>query len=223
LRVFFEPISPQDEPREPRYRPPPWFSAPEGTLPGVVPLELLLAKTDKAAVCVTRIGAYPTGFELQLLTMVAEEDIDLDPMLFGPHRPRRGRHARESPDGMLRFGVQFAIGSKATNANGHHFPEKDEGPPQGPVMNPGGGGGGGGTWRQDFWVWPLPPPGPLTFAAEWGDAGIPLTLSEIDSKLLLEAADRAQVIFTAEELSGSPQSQVTQHVFPQEGSPRAGE
>lgn len=84
---------------------------PEGMLPGVVPLELVLAKTDKAAVCLTRIGAYPTGFEIQLLTMVAEEDSDLDPMLFGPHRMhRRGRQAREIPDGTLRFGVQFADG-----------------------------------------------------------------------------------------------------------------
>ena len=192
-------------------------------LAGVVSLELVLAKTDKAAVCVTHIGAYPTGFELQLLTMVAEGANDLDPMLFGPHRPRRGRHAHESPDGMLRFGVQFADGSKATNASRPPFPERGEGAPQGPVMNPGGGGGGEGSWRQDFWIWPLPPPGPLTFAAEWGDAGIPLTLSEIDSKLLLEAADRAQVVFTAEQLSESPQSQVTQHVFPREGSPRVGE
>jgi hypothetical protein len=218
--MFFEPTSPQEEPPEPRYRPPPWFSAPEGMLPGVVPLELVLAKTDNAAVCLTRIGAYPTGFEIQLLTMVAEEDSDLDPMLFGPHRMhRRGRQSREIPDGTLRFGVQFADGSKATNA-GHHFPEKDEGAPQEPVMTPGGGGGGGGSWRQDMWVWPLPPPGALVFAAEWTDAGIPLTLREIDSKLLLEAADRAQMIFTAEQLSDGPQSQVTQHVFPQEGSPR---
>ena len=221
--MFFEPIPPQDEPREPRYRPPPWLCAPEGMLPGVVALELVLAKTDKAAVCVSRIGAYPAGFELQLLTMVADEDIDLDPMLFGPHRPRRGRHARESPDGTLRFGVQFADGSKATNAGGHHSPGKGEGTPQGPVMNSGGGGGGGGSWRQDFWVWPLPPPGPLTFAAEWGDAGIPLTSSEIDSKLLLDAADRAQTIFTAEQLSESPQSQVTQHVFTQDESPQVRE
>jgi len=132
---------------------------------------------------------------------------------------RRGRQSRENPDGTLRFGVQFADGSKATNA-GHHFPEKDEDAPQGPVMNPGGGGGGGGSWRQDMWVWPLPPPGPLTFAAEWTDAGIPLTLRQIDSKMLLEAADRAQMIFTAEQLSDGPQSRMTQHVFPQEGSPR---
>ncbi|HME04427.1 MAG TPA: hypothetical protein VKG38_15510, partial [Solirubrobacteraceae bacterium] len=178
--MFFEPIPPQDESREPRYRPPPWVSAPDGMLPGVVALELVLAKTDKAAVCLTRIGAYPTGFEIQLLTMVAEEDSDLDPMLFGPHRMHhRGRQSREIPDGTLRFGVQFADGSKATNA-GHHFPENNEDAPQGPVMNPGGGGGGGGSRRQDIWVWPLPPPGPLTFAAEWTDAGIPLTLREMD-------------------------------------------
>jgi len=221
--MFFEPNPAQDEPREPRFRPPPWFSAPEGMLPGVVPLELVLAKTEKAAVCLTRIGAYPTGFELQLLTMVADEEVDLDPMLFGPPRPLRGRHAHRNPDGMLRFGVQFADGSKATNAGRHHFPEEGEGAPQGPVLSPGGGSGGDGSWRQSFWVWPLPPAGPLTFAAEWTDAGIPLTVSEIDSNPLVQAADRAQTIFSAEQLSDTEQSQITAHVFSDEGSPRAEE
>ena len=192
-------------------------------LPGVVPLELVLAKTDRAAVCLTRIGAYPTGFELRLLTIVAEPNSDLDPMPFGPHRMhRRGRQSRESPDGMLHFGVQFADGSKATSDGEHHFREQEGGDPQGPVMSSGGGGGGGGSWHQDMWVWPLPPPGPLTLAAEWTDAGIPLTLREIDSKLLLEAADHAQVIFTVDQLYDGPPSRMTQHVFPEEGSPRPG-
>jgi hypothetical protein len=223
LRVFFEPMPPQDEPREQRHRPPPWFTAPEGMLPGVLPLELVLARTDRAAVCLTRIGAYPTGFEMRLVTIVAEAYGDLDPMLFGPHRMHRGgERSRESPDGMLHFGVQFADGSKATNAERHRFPDEEGGAPEGPVMNSGGGGGGGGSWHQDIWVWPLPPPGTLTFAAEWTDAGIPLTLREIDCAPLLEAAGRAQVIFTADQLYDGPSSRSTQHVFRGTKSPRTG-
>ena len=42
--------------------------------------------------------------------------------------------------------------------------------PEGPVLWGMGGGGGGGSWRQDFWVWPLPPSGPL----RWRASGRPL-------------------------------------------------
>jgi hypothetical protein len=71
-------------------------------------------------------------------------------------------------------------------------------------MHPGGGGGGGASWHQTNWVWPLPPPGPLAFVCEWPAAGIALTRTEIDAQLVLEAAERAQVIFadSRSELTG---------------------
>lgn len=47
---FFEPPPPPDELDE-DYRSPPWLGAPGGTLPGVVALELVLARNDKVAVC----------------------------------------------------------------------------------------------------------------------------------------------------------------------------
>ena len=59
------------------------------------------------------------------------------------------------------------------------------------------GGGGGGRWRQSYWVWPLPPSGPLAFVCEWSAASIPVTRREIDAQLVLDAAERAQQIFEA--------------------------
>ena len=159
-------------------------------------LELVLVRTEKVAVCVTRLGAYPTGFEFDLRTMSAsrESDFELDPMLFGPSRHRvRGRGSKDGlPDEMLRIGVQFADGAKATNTSGFHHGGE---PPVGPVMRGGGGGGGGGDWHQSEWVWPLPPPGPLAFVCEWPAAGIALTRSEIDAQIIRDAANRAQLIF----------------------------
>ena len=37
----------------------------------------------------------------------------------------------------------------------------------------GGGHGGGRQSRQEFWVWPLPPPIPVAFVCEWPRYGIP--------------------------------------------------
>lgn len=198
---FFEPPPRPSVPEEPRYRAPPWWGAPRGTLPGVVGLELVLARTDKVAVCVTRLAAYPTGFEFDLLTLSADDqDDDLDPLMFRHHRMRSGA-AEEIPPELLRFGVQFADGSRVTNLGGlqHHRTR-----PEGPIMLPGGGGGGGGNWRQTQWVWPLPAPGTLTLVCEWPAMGIPATRNELDAGLILDAASRAQVIFSDEHLPEPP-------------------
>lgn len=208
---FFEPPSPP--PKQEVYRQPPWFAAPRGTLPGVVALELLLGRSERFAVAISRLAAYPTGFEFDLLAFgsPAEADTDeVDPMLFGPGRQRGRLREGELSDDFLRLGVQFADGSKATNVPGPRSYASGE--PDGPVLHGGGGGGGGNHWRQSEWVWPLPPPGPLAFVCEWPAAGIPVTRKEIDAQLILDAAERAQVIFSDEHLPDRPQasSSVTQ-------------
>ncbi len=202
MSEFFEPPPPRPvEPAEP-YVPPPWVGPPRGILPGVVALEMVIAQTEEVAVCVSRLAGYPTGFEFELRTLAApgHEDLELDPIMFGPHRHGRRGREQELEDDVLRFGVQFADGSKATNVAGFHSPED---PPDAPVMHSGGGGGGGGDWRQTEWVWPLPPPGPLSFVCEWPAAEIPLTRAELDARIVIDAAARAQVIFPDDH---SPQS-----------------
>jgi hypothetical protein len=187
---FFEPLPPSVGEPEERYRMPPWLGATRGALPGVVALEAVLARTEVAAVCVTRLGAYPSGFEVDLVTLSPAERDDLDPLLFGPPRRRPRAEPQQLPSEMLRFGVQFADGSKATNVGGD-LPHDPTMAPAGPVIVGGGGGGGGGRWHQSLWVWPLPPPGRLLFVCEWPAAGI-------------DAAARAQVVFPDDHLPEPP-------------------
>jgi hypothetical protein len=161
----------------------------------------VLARTGKVAVCVSRIAAYPTGFEFDVVTMTADDQADLDPMLFHrPHHLHSGASAAIPPE-LLRLGVQFADGSKATNTRGFH-PERQ--PPAHPVMHSSGGGGGGGSWRETQWVWPLPPPGPVVLVCEWPAMDIPLTRTELDAQAILVAAARAQVVFSDEHLPEMP-------------------
>ena len=143
------------------------------------------------AVCVTRVVAYASGFELDVLTIsdpTAGEE--LDPFFMARRRGPRGG----LEEGSLRFGVQFSDGAKATNVGGPRPPRLED-QPAGPVLTSHGGGGGGSRWSQQFWVWPLPPPGPLAFVCEWTAVSIPLTRHEIDAQLILDAAERAQEIF----------------------------
>ncbi len=201
MSEFFEPPPPPVE-SEPRYRTPPWFGPPRGTLPGIARLERVLARTDKVAVCVVQLAAFPTGFEFDVVTMSADEDPALDRLLFGaPNHIRRGSGAEGISPELLRIGVQFADGSKATNTGGFEDPNR---PPPGPILHPGGGSGGGGTWRQTLWVWPLPPPGPLVLACEWPALDIPLTRCEIDAQPVLDAAARAQIVFSHAHLPERP-------------------
>jgi hypothetical protein len=203
---FFEPPPPLEEPErlEPR---PAWRHAPSGTLPGLATLQLVLARTDRVAVCVTQVGAFATGFELELVTMACGESDSLDPFLFGGRSLRRAwQTAAALPAEKLRFGIEFADGTKATSTS-QLGPQGDD-PPPGPVLSPrGGSGSGNGNSRQSIWVWPLPPPGKLAFVCEWLAAGISLTRHEIDAQLVLDAASRAQQIFADEQLFDTPGAQ----------------
>ncbi len=166
---------------------------PHGVLPGAVALEVVLAQSGQAAVYIGRCAAYPTGldFELHVLAAASAGD-ELDPSLNGVyHLPGGGSTYEE----MLRFGVAFADGRKASNLGG--FTRSGE-EPDGPVLWGMGGGGGGGSWHQGFWMWPLPPIGPLAFVCEWPAAGIPFTRVEIDSTPLRDAAGRSRELFPNE-------------------------
>lgn len=188
---FFE--RPAPAPRETGTRPPrpAWQGSPDGALPATVAAELLVARNDRAVVFVGRCAVYPEGFEFDVRVLAADDEVGLDPSLNGVYlRPGTG------PEGtyptMLRFGVEFADGRKATNVGQD---SRCEGEPQSPVLWGQGGGGSGSSWRQTFWMWPLPPPGPLSFVCEWPAAGIPLSRAQIDGESIIDAAARAQTIF----------------------------
>jgi hypothetical protein len=192
---FFEPPPPPPEPERDEYRHPPWFGPPDNVLGAAVTIRLVLARTEKLAVAITDATAYPEGvlFTLAVRRRRAQaDDFDDpfdDPMWF---RRRARRGTREVPPEVLRFGIQFADGRKATSLGG--FPHHDEAP-EGPVLVQRGGGGGGGRWDFGFWLYPLPPPGPLAFVCEWPSEGVPLSRVEIDASLIRQAADDAEELW----------------------------
>lgn len=200
---FFQTPPGRRKPRE-RYRTPAWVAAPRGSLPGIVPIERVLARTDRVAVCVTRLAAYPTGFELDLLAMITADEDDFDSMVFHRQALLEGGAVDEIPPEVLRFGMRFADGSRATNTSGFR---RDHRRPTPPAMHQSGGHGGGGQWRQTYWVWPLPPAGPLTLVCEWPAMNIALTECELDAQPILDGAKRAQVIFSDEHLPEPPEGE----------------
>jgi hypothetical protein len=184
---FFDrlPPAPPPEPEPPR---PAWMK-PEAALAGVVAEELVLAHTDEAAVAVTGLLAYRTGFEVMLSAVLRREDRRghlLQPDVL--HWP--GRDDEPLPPEFFRVGVQFADGGVATNLDRPPFPVTDA-EPAGPLLLPVEGGGGGRRYDLRYWVWPLPPPGLVAFVCQWPAHGIGESRVEIDAQLILDAATRA--------------------------------
>jgi hypothetical protein len=53
---------------------------------------------------------------------------------------------------------------------------------------------GGGSPRSSlsrWWVWPLPPAGPLEFVCEWPLLGIPESRAGLDAQSILDAAGQS--------------------------------
>jgi len=214
---FFEPPPAPERPPEPDVRERPWLHAPRNELGAVVPLRLVLGRTDLVAVALIGATAYTTGVELTLAVRwrpsADERDMYDDPFEPPFGHPRR-RGAGELDPEVLRFGVQFSDGRKATTL-GYSFPplRDAEAEPSGPLLVPGGAGGGDGVWDSEFWLWPLPPPGTLTFAIEWPAKGIELTKHEVDAAPFVEASSLSEKLWPEEDPVGGSRLHVQQSVL----------
>ena len=169
---FFEP-PPSRPPSEPRM--PAWARGPEDMVPGVVPVALLLARTDTHAVLVDGLLVYPTGFDFDLTVR---------------RRPGHPRHPGHRWDDRLRLEVRFADGRTADNGPrpaGDRLPDP-------PLLYQSTSGPDGGH----VWLWGLPPPGPLTFACAWPTEQIPPSQAVLDARLVLDAAQRATSLWPDE-------------------------
>jgi hypothetical protein len=144
---------------------PDWICAPDGWIGAVLPVQELIGRSEEAAISVARIVARPVGFDVTLdaFTRAVSWGWAFDERVGEWHR---GEHER-SPAELLRYGVEFADGRRASNL-GRMFggtvvamPAADNEEPDACKdirLVPGGRHGGRRQSRQEFWVWPLPPP-----------------------------------------------------------------
>ena len=153
----------------------------------------MLEQRADLALYLPLIKAYPSGFTFTLSLRFREVEPE--------HRGAPGFdlfHARAddgkvSPD-LLRFGIEFSNGRKATNLD--RFvgaqPHKD-----GPVLSNPSGHGTGRAYDQHYWVSPLPPPGDLVIAWEWPAWEILLATSTIAAETIRDAAGEAIELWPA--------------------------
>lgn len=189
---FFTPPPPPAEPPEQPPRPP-WIGPPENELGEAAAATVVLVKRSELAIVVTDFRAYSCGIAGRLVVRTRERAPGVR-MMHPMHlmMGTRGTDPNELPHELLRFGIEFADGRRATTID-NRASHRDE-PPEIVLMQRGGGGGGSG-WEFGFWIWPLPPEGPLTFAVEWPSESVELTTSQLDVAPLLAAATRSEELW----------------------------
>jgi hypothetical protein len=181
---FFDRFPPPAAPAEPEPMAKPSWMKPDDVFGGVVAAQLILARGDEVVLGVNELVAYPNGFSFTVATVLRREDRRGHLFHLGCHH--------DSIDGeppvpeFLRLGVQFADGTAVSNLGA--FP-RDEPDRLGMTQN--GGGGGGQRHDMSYWVWPLPPPGPVTFVCEWPAFGIGESRAGLDARSIHDAAARA--------------------------------
>ena len=171
-------------------------SRPAAWIGGVVPVELLVARSEEAAVTAGRILAYPDGFELTVNSYLHRSVTGRRRR--NRHHPFMWQHMAEPgeplPEDLLRIGLAWPDGGRATNVDawGRSWPDATE-PAHG--LDEHGGGGSDWSYSHEFWAWPVPEAGPLRVVVEWPAFGIAETSTEIDGRLIADAAARARPVW----------------------------
>lgn len=200
---FFDDLKPPPQ-EDSEEKTPDWISAPDGWIGAVLPVQELIGRSEEAAISLARIVAYPLGFEVTLdaFTRALSWGWAFDERLGEWHSGEQERPPAE----LLRYGVEFADGRKASNLSGMFggtvvamsAGDNEEPDPATDIrLVPGGGHGGGRHSRQEFWVWPLPPPGPVAFVCEWPRYGIAESRVELEAASIRAAARNAIEIWSA--------------------------
>lgn len=203
MTEFFEPIPVDLDDEEMDGEMPPWMQPPEWLLPAIVPDRRVLVREGPVALVLSHIDAYPMGVELVLRVVGRRPDgmsrqewwTIHEALMDGAYGSMRGSPADEP----LRFGLQYADGTKVTDS-GDYGPSHDHGsPPRGPLIvhNEGGGGGGDRTvsMAHSLWVWPLPPAEPFDLVFQWPAMGIELQRVTIDGAAITAASESAGPLF----------------------------
>ena len=147
----------------------------------------LLARTNEVVVAVRGITAYSDGLHLTVVVLFADEQKSED-LAYSMNDFSR------SP-GRFRFGCVYADGRSATTGT-RDAPAVERGG-DGPVLVLLRSGSVGLLWSAEYWLHPLPPPGPLVLGCRWPDRAIPETLVDVDPAPLLAAAAASTPVWGA--------------------------
>lgn len=166
---------------------------------------LALARSPNVAITLSTIQAFSTGclINVDIVTRrqtLSPDDFQTLQLSVFPHMITGLRADQPLPDQLLRFGVRFADGAKATTVGQRlDRTQLPQDPPPGPQLSlllPGismrsGDEEDAGVMTMGLWLWPSPPPESFELAVEWPVGGIQLSIVELDGTAIAAAARQA--------------------------------
>jgi hypothetical protein len=173
------------------------MSPPENEFPTVVGLTVLLGHTSDAAVGITEIEAFSTGFQFTLAVRLRQARPELAHgrlfMLVSSHvHPGIEIPLAER----LLLGLEYPDGQRASTLQDMRMLGPNAVPDsQELVLVQHRGGGGEQSVDHTYWVSPLPPEGPVTFVLSWPAFGMPEARTVLDGAAIRAAAGRSQLLW----------------------------
>lgn len=183
------------------------MSPPDNEFPAALGLTIVLGRSDDAAVGLTHLEAFSTGFRFMLAVRVRRARPEL---AFGGLHLLTGRHGHpgmpiDMADRLL-LGIEYPDGLRASTLHDTHaYGPAAMGEGERIVLIEQGGGGGPQSVDQTYWVAPLPPDGPVGVILAWPGFGIPECRTTLDGAEIRAAATRSQVLWPPQPLVEPPE------------------
>lgn len=166
------------------------LSPPQNEAPVAVPINAVLGRGPDAAILFMSAHVYSSGteFTLNIRVRPGARTMALHELIGGFH----GRSNPEDAERRLLLGVEFADGRRAATfvMHGPPIPGQDEGPDS-ISLTLGSSSGGEDVYDLSLWLWPLPPPGPVTLVCLWPEFDIAETKVTLDGAAIAAAGAAA--------------------------------
>lgn len=182
-----------------RSEPPPqprWSGPPDEEVGVAVAARMVIASQPRLFIAVTDCTAYSNGFTIGVAVR-SKDEIPPDAMGF--------MHREPGEDTGIQISVRFSDGRDTRGGTGPHSAlmdyyrdwseGKDPVEPPGPVIGQMGGGGGGKRWDFSFFVWPLPPDGPVTITCRWPRRGLQTAGKELNGTAIRAAGLKSKSVW----------------------------
>jgi hypothetical protein len=178
---------------------PTWGGPPDDEVGVPVAARMMVASQPRLFIAVTDCVAYSNGFTLGIAVR-SKDEIPPQMMGFGPHR----EHGDEDPG--IQISIRFSDGRDSrggglgpNRALMDYYREWSEGkdPPEpvGPIIGQQGGGGGGLRWDFNYFIWPLPPDGPVTITCKWPGRGLQTAGKELNGTAIRAAGLKSRSVW----------------------------
>src|ERR1700676_1361207 len=170
--------------------PKPWRGPAPDWTGGWIPWNLIVGYSDDALLVIREAEVYPNGIEFLFRAQFRSNAFHLNPLASRPELPGLGI------EGGLHLSARFADGRRTVDLSDSRG--NCASTPPGPVLVARGGSGSLSEFRIRLWLWPLPPPGLLTWSVAWPQCGVSKTDTLIDVSDINAVASQALPIWTPE-------------------------